>query len=163
MNPILNLADVALTRFAHGDEFETLDGPVGPAIGARQLGCTLNVVPPGKRAWPFHCHHVNEELAVILEGHGTLRLGDREWPIRQGDVIAFPAGGAGTAHQILNSSPGELRYLSISTLVPMDVVEYPDSGKYAVRVGSAPGQDPKLRSFDLIARRQPPVDYWDAE
>lgn len=114
MKPIMNVDDVALTRYVHGDEFDDLDGPIGASIGARQLGCSLSVVPPGKRAWPFHCHHVNEELVFVIEGRGTLRIGDEEHPIRKGDVIAFPAGGSATAHQIVNSSQEELRYLSVT-------------------------------------------------
>src|SRR5215212_7217161 len=116
MKPIINLDEVALERYAHGEKFETLDGPMGPAVGARQLGYSLNVLPPGKRAWPFHCHHVNEEMFLILEGSGVLRFGEREHPIRAGDVIAAPAGGRETAHQIINTSERDLRYLAISTM-----------------------------------------------
>lgn len=163
MKPIMNVDDVALTRYVHGDEFDDLDGPIGASIGARQLGCSLSVVPPGKRAWPFHCHHVNEELVFVIEGRGTLRIGDEEHPIRKGDVIAFPAGGSATAHQIVNSSQEELRYLSVSTMIPADVIEYPDSGKFAVRAGSAPGADPARRTFDLVARSGASVDYWEGE
>lgn len=163
MRRVINLDEVKLDRFTHGDKFETLDGAVGPQVGARQLGCSLNVVPPGKRAYPFHCHHVNEELFVVLQGSGSVRIGDREFPIRAGDVIGAPAGGRETAHQIVNTSGEELRYLSISTMIPTEVVEYPDSDKVAVHVGSAPGEDPGARTFSFRGRLGPKLDYWDGE
>ena len=49
------------------------------------------MVPPGKKAWPYHAHHVNEELFIILEGEGMLRIGGAEHPVKVGDVIARPA------------------------------------------------------------------------
>jgi uncharacterized cupin superfamily protein len=163
MKPIINLDEVVLERSSHGDRFEVLDGPIGAMVGAKQLGYSLAVVPPGKRAYPLHCHHVNEEMFLVLAGSGLLRIGEREYPIRQGDVIATPAGGRETAHQIVNTSDVELRYLMVSTMLPADVVEYPDSSKVAVYVGSAPGGDPAMRTFSHRGRLGPALDYWDGE
>jgi uncharacterized cupin superfamily protein len=162
--PIVNLDDVPLEHHTHGAQFEARDGTVGGVIGARQLGYSLTVVPPGKRAWPFHCHHVNEEMFLVLEGRGVVRIGDEEHAIRKGDVIAAPAGGAKTAHQIVNTSPDqELRYLSVSTMIPTDVVEYPDSSKVLVAVGTPPGGDPAGRTFHFRGRLGPSAEYWDGE
>jgi uncharacterized cupin superfamily protein len=164
VKPILNLDEVTLEHYAHADKFDVRDGPIASVIGAKQLGYSLLVVPPGKRAYPFHCHHVNEEMFFILEGRGVLRVGDIEHPIRKGDVIAAPAGGRDTAHQIINTSASEdLRYLAISTMIPADVVEYPDSNKVSVTVGSVPGGDPSKRTFSHRGRLGPNLDYWDGE
>jgi uncharacterized cupin superfamily protein len=151
-NRILNLEDVALDRSAHGEKFEVMDGPISPRVGAKLLGYSIAVVPPGKRAYPFHAHHVNEEMFLVLEGRGVVRIGDAEHPIRKGDVIAAPAGGRDTAHQIVNTSSEELRYLMVSTMLETEVIEYPDSSKVAVYVGSAPGGDPAKRSFNHRGR-----------
>lgn len=158
MKPIVNLADVTLEHHHHGDAFEARDGSVIDALGARLLGCSLTVVPPGKRAWPFHNHHVNEELFVILDGQGTLRVGAEEHPLRAGDVISSPPGGKETAHQIINTSDAELRYLSISTQLPFEIVEYPDSGKVLVRAG-----EPASASFRYRGHLDGARDYWDGE
>jgi uncharacterized cupin superfamily protein len=163
MKPVINLADVPLEHHTHGDRFAAGDGPIGPAVGARLLGYSVIVVPAGKRAYPFHCHHVNEEMFFVVEGHGVYRVGDREYPIRAGDVIAAPPGGRDTAHQILNTSDGELRYLAVSTMLAGDVVEYPDSNKVLVCVGSAPGGDLAARTFTHRGRLGPALDYWDGE
>jgi uncharacterized cupin superfamily protein len=162
-NPVINLDEVVLEHHAHGERFEAGDGPISPRLGARQLGYSVAVVPPGKRAYPFHCHHVNEEMFFVIEGRGTYRLGNREFPIRKGDVVAAPAGGADSAHQIINTSGEELRYLMVSTMIPNEVVEYPDSSKVAVYVGSPPGGDPALRSFNFRGRLGARADYWDGE
>ena len=161
--PILNLEDVTFERVVHGDRFEAADGAVGHAIGAKLLGCSYIVVPPGKRAYPFHCHHVNEEMFFVVSGRGIVRIGDTEHPIREGDVIAAPAGGAATAHQIINTSQEELRYLALSTMIPTEVVEYPDSSKVAVYVGSAPGESAAARTFNHRGRLGPKLEYWDGE
>jgi len=73
---IINLDEVPLEHHTHGDKFEAR---YGHSRRSSARGCSaagLHVVPPGKRAWPFHNHHVNEELYVILDGEGVVRIGD---------------------------------------------------------------------------------------
>lgn len=159
MSSILNIADVALTDHGKGEAFAAKLGQIGALIGARQLGCRLVVVPPGKRAWPYHAHHVNEEMFFILDGTGTLRLGGEDHPVRAGDVVACPAGGPETAHQLINSGAAELRYLAISTMRSPEVVDYPDSGKFQV-ISSAPGTGQRMR---YIGRAETSLDYWSDE
>jgi uncharacterized cupin superfamily protein len=163
VKPIVNLDELSPEHVSHGDKFEVLDGPIGSVVGAKQLGYSLAIVPPGKRAYPFHCHHVNEEMFLVLEGQGMVRIGEHEHPIRKGDVIAAVAGGRETAHQIVNTSDRELRYLMVSTMVPAEVVEYPDSSKVGVYVGAAPGGDAKKRTFSHRGRLGPALGYWDGE
>jgi uncharacterized cupin superfamily protein len=163
MRPILNIADVPLAQQSHGDAFEARFGQFGPLIGMRQLGCRLTVLPPGKKAWPYHSHHANEEMFFILEGTGTLRFGGEEHAVKAGDVIACPAGGEATAHQLINTGSTEMRYLAISTMIAPEVCEYPDSGKFTIMSGSAPGGDKKARRLMYAGRAQNSLDYWDGE
>lgn len=163
MIPVINLDSLLFDHSSHGEKFENRDAPIASLIGGKQLGYSLIVVPPGKRASPFHCHHNNEEMFLILEGEGTLRFGDAEHPVRKGDIIAAPAGGRATAHQLVNTGAAELRYLAVSTMNPVDVIEYPDSGKTSVYVGSPPGGDPERRSFNYRGRLGPRAAYWDGE
>lgn len=130
--PIINLANVPLRSFGDDRTFAAKLGRVGPLIGAKRLGCQLHVVPAGKKAFPRHAHHANEEMFFVLSGAGTYRVGAESFPIRANDVIAAPAGCGETAHQIVNTGSDELRYLAFSTRNDPDVVEYPDSGKFAV-------------------------------
>ena len=88
--PILNLDELAFDTQTHGERFEARMAPVAGRIGAAKLGYRVIQVPPGKRAWPFHSHHANEEMIFVLEGRGRLRLADGEHPIRAGESSPRP-------------------------------------------------------------------------
>ncbi len=161
--PLVNIADVALRDGGNGDQFVAKLGRIGAAIGAQKLGCQLHVVPADKKAYPRHNHHANEEMFYIVAGAGTYRLGDHSYPIRAGDVIAAPAGDVSTAHQIINTGNGELRYLAFSTRLDPDVTEYPDSGKFPVASMIPPSGGMLSAKFGYLGRRDKGVDYFDGE
>jgi uncharacterized cupin superfamily protein len=127
-------------------------------IGARQLGYNLTVVPPGKAQRPFHNHRAEEEMFLILDGEGELRLGDRRYPLRRHDMIAGPAGGPDVARQIVDTGTSDLRYLALSTLAAVEVCEFPDSGKPSIRVEGVGA--PALRR---VFRADATVGYYDRE
>lgn len=159
MKQIINLADAALQPVGNGAKFMAEFASLGGQIGARKLGVSLAVVAPGKRAWPKHAHHVNEEMMLVLEGTGTYHCGTESAPIKAGDLIAAPPGDGSTAHQIENTSDAPLRYLTFSTKLEPEVVEYPDSGKFGV--SSFAGKDrPTVR---FLGRAETSLDYWDGE
>lgn len=163
--PILNINDASYTDLADlsrlwGSEMpaERYGGRtalIGRALGARQLGYNVTVIAPGKRAYPYHCHTVNEEMFFVIEGQGVLRVGGQTHPIRASDVIACPAGGSETAHQIVNTGTAELKVLAVSTARTPEVCHYPDSGKFGVL-------DPEHR-FAYMGRVKDGLDYWDGE
>ena len=153
--PIVNLAELPLKAHGKGGNFAAMLGRVGAELGTCQIGCTLVVLEPGKRAWPYHLHHAEEEIFVVLEGEGTLRYDDHEYPVRAGDVILTPPG-PGTAHQIINTSESELRYLALSGKHAPEVCYYPDSGKFGAYFG-------ERGDGAFIARHTSAVDYWDGE
>lgn len=161
--PVVNIDDVPLMDFGNGDGFQAKLGRIGPMVGALQLGCALTVVPAGKKAFPFHSHHANEEMAFILSGTGELRLGSARHSLRAGDVVGMPAGGAETAHQIINTGAEELRYLCLSTMRSPEAVQYPDSGKFAVSAQIPPGGGPREAGLRFIGRAKDTLDYWDGE
>ena len=170
MKPIINIADVELlprpAAFAPPESMtdrygEVRVGTIGRAIGARNLGYNVTAVPPGKRAFPFHNHSVNEEMFFVLDGAGEVRIGETRYPIRAGDVIACPPGGEDAAHQIVNTGESELRYLAVSTMSRPDVVEYPDSGKFGL-MAKLPGKAGEPSSvFRFVSRKEASVDYWE--
>lgn len=160
---VINIDDVTLECHAHGKAFEAHFGAIASRLGAQKLGYRLTVLKPGKRAWPLHNHHANEELFFVLQGNGSVRIGKDTFPIKAGDLIAAPAGGEETAHQIINSSNAELRYLCVSTMLEPEVTEYPDSGKLAVVAGAPPGGDKTTRRLSFIGRKHNQLDYWDDE
>lgn len=162
--PIVNLSELQFPReVQHGERFAARFAPVSPLIGAKKLGYNVTVVPPGKRAFPFHNHHVNEELFFILSGEGTLRIGKEEHPLRQGDFVCCPPGGPEVAHQIINTGTSELRYLAVSTMEATDVFQYPDSGKFGVAANRQPGQRVTDAPFGGFFSERGRVDYYDGE
>ena len=157
---IVNLADLELDWLQKGTRFQVGLGEIGKVLGGLSgLGATLHVVPPGKTAWPFHRHHGADELFLVLEGTGEVRLGERRLPISAGDCIGCPAGG--DAHQIINSSNAELRYIAFANRPRADVSEYPDSGRIAVDIMH--GNDKEPPSEFSVAGKLSPFDYWAGE
>jgi len=159
--PIVNIRDLAFVDIGDGGRFEARLGRIGSTLGARDLGFNVTVVPPGKRAFPYHLHHGIEEMFFILEGEGTLRYRGEEFALRKGDFIACPTGPAG-GHQIINSGTDELKYLAVSTVHSPDIVEYPDSGK----VGAVAGDfaSPEFRmDFRLFVKKESGVDFYEGE
>ena len=159
--PIINIAEVEFGPFpapmpesAKAKFGGAVLGRIGPKIGARKLGYSITVLPAGKRAFPFHSHRVNEEMFFILEGEGEVRVGDKIYPIRKGDFVAHPPGGPETAHQIVNTSKNELRYLAVSTMELPEIADYPDSNKFGVM---------SLDGFRFLGRLDQSLDYWDGE
>ena len=148
---VINVDELKLEHFVKGEAFESASVRIGPLLGAKELGYSYDVVPPGKRACPFHSHRAEEEMFFIVKGTGTLRYGDETRKIRAGDVICCPTGGPDTAHQIVNDSDAPLAYLSISTMMPAEVCEYPDSKK----IGSF--GEGGLRH---MTRADGNIDYW---
>ena len=163
MHPIVHLRELSLQSQTHGANFEALMASVAAPLGARLLGARYVEVPPGKRAWPLHCHHANDELFVILGGRGVLRYGAAEHCVNAGDVVVCPAGGVETAHQLRADGDEPLRYLAISTMNEPDVLEYPDSGKVAVFAGAAPGGEKAARRLELTVKKNAAVGYWEGE
>ncbi|HEX5686804.1 MAG TPA: cupin domain-containing protein [Ideonella sp.] len=159
MKPIINLDELEFGSHQHGESFQACGAQVSSLIGGSKLGYGVTVVPPGKRAWPFHNHHANEEMFFVLSGCGKLRFGSDEYDIRAGDFIAAPAGGKSTAHQIINNSAAELRYISVSTMLRPEIVEYPDSNKFSASA-IQPGSDSGFRHLGVV---MPAVDYWQGE
>ena len=161
--PVISLADVPLRDNGHGDRFAAKTGSFGRMIGSTGLGCMLHVVEPGKKAFPFHNHHGIHELFVILEGEGTYRFGKDTYPVREGDVLAAPTGGPETAHQIVNTGTKTLKYLGISAASgTTEVVEYPDSGKFAV-TSRFDWHNPSGGGIRFVGRQADSLDYWDGE
>ena len=158
-SPVMNIADVPLADRGNGKSFVVKWGRVGPLLGLEGLGCAIHVVPPGKRAFPFHRHHVLDELFYIVSGGGEFRFGDETLALRAGDIVGAPAGSK--PHQIINSGLEDLRYLGISSMSSVDVVDYPDSKKLAVGAGIK-NADFRTATYVGIGRLAP-ADYYDGE
>ena len=149
---IRNWSDVPRQHFERKPLYDSMVGGVSDGTAAQKLGCGVDTVAPGKQSCPYHYHHSQEEMFIIIEGHGTLRVAGEMLPVKAGDVIFIPCG-PDYPHHLLNTSKAELKYLSISTQERPEVCEYPDSGKTGVFT----------KGPALIQRRANSLDYWDGE
>ncbi len=153
---IRNLDEVALERLHRPPLYDTRCGGLSTGTAARKLGAGYDVLAPGQRGCPYHFHHAQEEMFVILEGSGHLRVAGQMVPIRAGDALFIPPG-PDYPHQIVNTGSAPMRYLSISTQERPEVCEYPDSDKIGT-TGLGPGSPPRQ-----LHRRAAALDYWDGE
>ncbi len=154
---IRNFDEVPLKRLLREPLYDAAGARLARGTAARKLGASIDVVAPGKRSCPYHLHHAQEEMFVVLQGSGTLRVAGEMLPIKAGDVIFIPPGPE-YPHQIINTSGAPLKYLSVSTMEAPEICEYPDSGKYLAE-GSLDRETP----FEVIDRRKESLDYWDGE
>ena len=125
---------------------------------AQKMGASIDIVPAGKQSCPYHFHYVEEEMFIVLEGEGTLRVAGEMLAIREGDIMFIPPGPE-YPHQILNTSDKPLKYLSFSINAEADICEYPDSGKY---LAYSRTKGPLLDG-GRMHRVKDDLDYWDGE
>lgn len=160
--PVLNIDDAELMDWGSpSGKFKCQLGRIGPVVGAGKLGCMLTIIEPGKRAFPFHRHHAIEEMFYIIEGTGDYRYGDETYPVKPGDLLAAPVGETGKAHQIVNTGAEPLKFLAVSTMDALDIVEYPDSNKM-LAFASEDGT-PQTARMRYMTRKDSPADYYDGE
>ena len=111
---------------------------LGPGAGSSELGCALYELDPGGQATPYHMHHGNEELLIVLDGELELRTPDGKRAVSKGAVVGFPAGPAG-AHRLRNVSSSPARYLLVSTMRMPEVAEQLDTGTILAMTAPADG------------------------
>ena len=113
---------------------------LGRRLGGEMLGASVYVLHPGGKSYPYHLHHANEELLLVLEGDVIVRTPAGEEPAGVGDAMVFGRGPGG-AHQVINRSDQPARFIMFSTMVEPEIAEYPDNGNLGVFAGRAPGAD----------------------
>jgi uncharacterized cupin superfamily protein len=125
---------------------------LGRAAGSNRTGLRHSEIRPGKLGSPPHCHSLEEEIFVVLDGsgHALLWEGDEvvEHEVRRGSVVVRPPGTA-VPHAFRGGDDG-LALLMYGTRDPGDVCFYPRSGKVMIR------------GVGLVGRIEP-LDYWDGE
>ena len=137
--------------------FNCLRARLGRQAGSERIGASLFAVPPGQAAYPYHWHLAEEELLIVLDGSPLLRTANREVRLQRGEVVAFPRGESG-AHQVINDTEQETRFLAFSEQGEPDIVMYPDSGKLG-----AFERRPEGGGLYKLFRLEDEVGYWDGE
>ena len=154
---IRNFNDAELQRETREPLYDDQGARLARGTAAKKLGASIDILPPGKRGCPYHLHHAQEEMFIVIDGQGSLRVAGEMLPITTGDTVFIPAGPE-YPHQIINTSDAPLRYLSISTMQSPEICEYPDSNKHGVWVDRG-----DTAVFEARHRSGGDLDYWDGE
>jgi uncharacterized cupin superfamily protein len=139
----------------------------GAHAGAREIGATLYEIDAGGTISPYHAHHANEELLVVLAGSPEVRTPGGTRRLEAGAVVAFPRGEEG-AHAVSNPGPDAARILVVSTMHFPDVAEHLDTGALLAITGPAAGKvfpagsdvpfaDALLNAIEAGAENGPPA------
>jgi uncharacterized cupin superfamily protein len=126
----VNVNDDELEQFVDREPFRSRRKRLVDPATAR-LGASIWEIAPLSTQLPYHFHHAQEELVLVLRGRAILRTPDGERELREGDVVHFPTGPPG-AHALRNDTDEPVRVLWVSELATAEVAEYPDSGKVRV-------------------------------
>jgi uncharacterized cupin superfamily protein len=127
---IVNVEDAEGEEWRTGDDMGALTKELA---GKRSVlaGLNLDIVPPGLLNTAPHFHSAEEEVFVVIEGEGTLLLGDEEHPVRRGHVVARPPG-TKVAHAF-RAGDGGISVLLYGTREANDITYYPRSDVFALR------------------------------
>lgn len=112
---------------------------LGPPTGAAELGATLYEIDADGAVSPYHVHHGNEELLLVLSGRPALRTPSGARRLEAGDVVVFRRGPRG-AHRVSNPGPEPGRVLICSTMNFPEVAEHVDTGTVLAMTGPGEGK-----------------------
>ena len=112
---------------------------VGAAAGGRELGASVYELEAGGAVSPYHLHHGNEELLVVLSGRPALRTAEGVRRLEPGAVISFLPGPDG-AHRVSNPGPDPVRVLLVSTMRYPEVAEHVSTQTTLAMTGPGEGK-----------------------
>jgi mannose-6-phosphate isomerase-like protein (cupin superfamily) len=95
---------------AHGGEREISFARVLERIRGPLRFIDLSVLAPGTEIGRHAHAEDNEELYIVVNGHGRMSLDDNEFEVKSGDVILNRPGGS---HGLRNTGTEELRIVVI--------------------------------------------------
>lgn len=129
MKCVVNLFDqknLSYESEQYGDSYAGSSAPIAKLWNSKKLGFHAEIVDPGTFSCPYHLHHEDEELFLVLEGSAICRQDGEFFELKAGDLILFKTG---VAHQFYNHTDKPFRFLALSSKSPDEVCEYPDSRK----------------------------------
>jgi uncharacterized cupin superfamily protein len=110
----LNEVDDAAVPGGFGDRWEAR--VAGESLGAEETGVTHFRLRPGKRSPFSHRHQRAEEIYVVLEGDGKIKLDDELVEVRPRDAVRVAPGVA----RAFEAGPDGLEFLAFGPHCPGD-------------------------------------------
>lgn len=87
-----NLREVEDAAVKHGFSETQMARFAGAELGCETIGLALEGVKPGRRQAFGHRHEQDEEVYVVIEGSGTMRLGEETIEVGPLDAIRVAPG-----------------------------------------------------------------------
>ena len=98
---------------------------LGDLFGLTNFGVNLTELDPGSSSALAHYHSKQDEFIFVLQGTATMIIAEQEFILNEGDCIGFKAGSE-IAHQLVNRSNAQVKYLEVGDRSPKDEVTYPN-------------------------------------
>jgi uncharacterized cupin superfamily protein len=86
------LNEIEDSALEHGFSETQVARFAGKELGCESIGLALEEVKPGRRQAFGHRHEQDEEVYVVLQGSGRMRLGDEEIEVGKLDAIRVAPG-----------------------------------------------------------------------
>ena len=102
--------------------------------GLEEMFASREVLEPGEAYNRLHSHTASEELYILLEGEGLIRVNERALAIKAGQCFGKPRG-YDCSTQILNTGKVRMVFLDIGTqdTSEIDLGRYPEHGELLAR------------------------------
>ncbi len=156
---VINIDETEYEDWSIGDKYRGKAAGMAETMGAEKLGYHLEILPPGKFTCPYHFHHAEEELFLVLEGAAMLRQNGRYREVKTGDLVFFGTGPGG-AHQFYNHTDRDFRFFALSNRDRLDLAEYPDSKKIKIRgLGKVFENETEV---PYLMGEEDPSGFWEA-
>lgn len=155
---IIDINEIVYEDWSVGEKYMGKTAEIAAQMDNNKLGFHIEILPPGKFSCPYHFHHSEEELFLVLSGKAMLRQNNQYKEISNGELIYFSTGAEG-AHQFYNHAKEDFKFLAISTLDNKDIAEYPDSNKIFIRKSKKMFQN--HTSVPYITGEENPEEFWD--
>ncbi|NQV38605.1 MAG: cupin domain-containing protein [Candidatus Marinimicrobia bacterium] len=103
---IININDANYEEWNLGDKYQGEAAEVAKSMGTEKLGFHLEILHSGKFSCPYHFHHSEEELFLVLDGKAILRQNNEYRELKKGDLVYFSPDEKG-AHQFYNHTDAD--------------------------------------------------------
>lgn len=123
----LNINNLTPFDYAFEPPIAARMADVGRALGSKHIGLVIQTVTPGKRSSRRHRHLFQEEILVVLSGHGTLHHGEQRIAVGPGDAALYLPGDP-DAHTYENTGTEDLVIWAFGNRFAHEVCLYPDQG-----------------------------------
>jgi ribosomal-protein-alanine N-acetyltransferase len=94
-------------HYPNSSELLAIGSPIGRKLGLKKIGIHIETIQSGRRtSWP-HAEKEEEEFAFVIKGNPEAWINGVQYPLSEGDFVAFPSG-TGIAHTFINNTESDV-------------------------------------------------------